>query len=110
MQNIVWKELGESSRLVEYQLNFVSNMYLLAKLQFSKQEQIRGEMLNRLFGDKCGFTALAIMDMLPMPMHQLKDFDSTKSMTKEIDDFMEDVYDGKISDKKPSSAKNDTKS
>ena len=49
------------------------------------------------------------MNMLPMPMHQLKDFDSTKSMSKEIDDFMEDVYDGKISDKKPSSAKNDTK-
>lgn len=49
------------------------------------------------------------MNMLPMPMHQLKDFDSTKSMSKEIDDFMEDVYDGKISDEKPSSAKNDTK-
>ena len=49
------------------------------------------------------------MNMLPMPMHQLKDFDSTKSMTKEIDDFMEDVYDGKISDEKPSSSKNDTK-
>ena len=66
-------------------------------------------MLNRLFGDKCGFTALAIMNMLPMPMHQLKDFDSNKSMTKDIDDFMKDVYDGKISSEKPSAAKNDTK-
>ena len=88
----------------------LSNRYLVPFCNFQHmQEQIRGEMLNRLFGKKCGFTALAIMNMLPMPMHQLKDFDSTKSMTKEIDDFMEDVYDGKISDEKPSSSKNDTK-
>lgn len=57
---------------------------------------IRGEMLNRLFGGKCGFTALAIMNMLPMPLDQIKGFDSQKNvehLEKEFLDFVMDDTD-----------------
>ena len=54
---------------------------------------IRGEMLNRLFGGKCGFTALAIMNMLPMPMDQIKGFDSHRNVEHLEKQFLDFVMD-----------------
>ena len=57
------------------------NYYLKAK--------IHGEMLNRMFGGQCGHTALALMQMLPMPFEHFKkeDFNS-----KTIDEFIKALY------------------
>ena len=51
-------------------------------------------MLNRLFGGQCGFTALAIMNMLPMPLNEINGQDH-KKLKFEDEEFLDFVLEKK---------------
>ena len=56
---------------------------------------IRGEMLNRLFGEQCGFTALAIMNMLPMPLNEINGHLDHKKLDFDDEEFLDFVLEKK---------------
>ena len=94
MSNGAWNVKRENSK---YGMLFFKCYYILTYLYFflSKQAMIRGEMLNRLFGGQCGFTALALMNMLPMPLNEINGNLDHKKLDFEDEEFLDFVLEKK---------------
>ena len=52
------------------QMKFVKRCMKRTVKEF--QNAMQGEILNRMFGGDCGTTALALMNMIPMPFNQFE--------------------------------------
>ena len=65
-----WKMNSTEELVTLDQMKFVKRCMKRTVREF--QNAMQGEIINRMFGGECGTTALALMNMIPMPFNQFE--------------------------------------